>query len=193
MSTGIPRLARAVAVLAVMVSAVTAATATPAVANTCGPRLIVDYQEDAPSDLFILNNASNPGWSLDRVEIDFAGSRGGLIFDVTENGAGVSAYYPFREVGGGAVTSSRSEVTDGDTLLTLRFTVFLPGDRYVFTIDVDDTRPNSEQTQVSAAELDGSEVRAFFVRDDGVRQDLTTVFGIGTRADTGEVEACVVS
>jgi hypothetical protein len=190
MSAGIAKLAR---VTVFAVAAAMAANATPAAANTCGPRLIVDYQEDVPSDLFILHNASNPGWSLDRVEIDFAGSRGGLIFDVTEHGAGVSAYYPFREVGGGAVTSSRSEVTDGDTLLTLTFTVFLPGDRYVFAIDVDDTRANSEQTQVSAAELDGSEVRAFFVRDDGVRQDLTTVFGVGTRADTGEVEACVVS
>ena len=65
-----------------------------AAAEVCGPRLIVDFEESAPKDYFRLKNASETEWRIDRVEIDLRGS-GGLIFDVTGRGAGVSVYQPF--------------------------------------------------------------------------------------------------
>lgn len=113
----------------------------PAVAHAdaCGPRLVATFSEGAPADRFTLTNTSDPGWSVTEVEIDLGPSRGRVIFDVTERGAGLSVYQPFEEATGTAVIANRSEVTDGDTLLTLRFSRFAPGDTFGFTIDLDDT------------------------------------------------------
>jgi len=163
-----------------------------ALAETCGPRLVVIFAEGAPKDRFTLTNASDPGWSVTEVEIDLGPSRGRLIFDVTERGAGLSVYQPFEEAGGTAIVATRNEVSDGDTLLTLRFTSFEPGERYEFTIDLDDTVSGSP-TVISTAEIAEGLVRATFASVSGRVADKDAFFDEVSEADTGRLEACFVS
>ncbi len=164
-----------------------------AVAEVCGPRLIVDFEESAPKDYFRLKNASETEWRIDRVEIDLRGSGGGLIFDVTGRGAGVSVYQPFERAGGKAVVRGRSEVTDGDSTLSVAFDRFNTSDMFIFTIDVDDTLVASDQTRVSGGEIAGGLVRAWFQQEDGTVVERTGSFETDSRADTGKGEKCVIS
>lgn len=164
---------------------------TPAFADACGPRLVATFTEGAPADRFTLTNTSDPGWAVTEVEIDLGPSRGRVIFDVTEQGAGLSVYQPFEEATGTAVIADRSEVTDGDTLLTLRFSRFAPGDTFGFTIDLDDTA-GFAPTVVSTDEIAEGLVRARFTSDrgDATREGF---FDDNSEADTGRLEGCFVS
>ncbi len=161
-----------------------------ALADACGPRLIVTFQEDAPADRFTLVNASDPGWSVSEVEIDLGPSRGRLIFDVTERGAGESVYQPFEEARGTAEIAERTEISDGDSVMTLRFRRFGPGDQYGFTVDLDDTA-GFAPTIVSTDEIADGRVSARFTgRGDVTKEAL---FDDNSEADTGRLEACFVS
>ena len=164
----------------------------PALAEACGPRLIVEFREGAPKDRFTLINASDPGWSVASVVLDLGRSNGKLIFDVTDRGAGVSVFQPYEEAGGKATIAGRSSVTDGDSILSLAFSRFVPGDRYVFTIDLDDT-VGSAPTIVSGGEIDGGTVRVTFTDTAGQTVEKAAIFDAGSEADTGRLEACFVS
>ena len=164
-----------------------------AAAEVCGPRLIVDFEESAPKDFFFLKNTSETEWSVDRVVIDLGASQGGLIFDVTERGAGVSVYQPFERAGGKAVVRGRSEVTDGDAELSVAFERFNPQEMFVFTIDVDDTLVASDQTRISGGEIVGGKVRVWFTDVDGTVAERAAIFEANSRADTGKGKDCVIS
>jgi hypothetical protein len=161
-------------------------------AEACGPRLVVAFTEGAPKDRFTLTNASDPGWGVTSVEIDLGPSRGRLIFDTTERGAGESVYQPYEEAGGSATVSGRSQVTDGDTVIALQFASFAPGALSAFTIDLDDTVSGSP-TIVSDAEILGGRVQANFVKSDGQSAAKTAIFDDTSEADTGKLENCFVS
>lgn len=161
-------------------------------AETCGPRLVVDFLEGAPKDRFTLVNASDAGWSLRRAVIDLAGSAGGLYLDVSEDGAGVSVYQPYESLEGGAQVAEHPTPRDGDTALTFVFGAFPPGARFAFTIDVDDSLGRAP-TLVSGAEIGGATVRAVFVGPGGALVEKRARFDTESRADTGLVESCVVS
>lgn len=163
-----------------------------AAADACGPRLVVSFFEEA-SDVFLLHNASDPGWSLLRVEIDLRDAAGGLIFDVTGSGAGVSSYQPYAQTGGTAAIVARTEVNDGDSLMNLAFERFDPGERFMFTIDLDDTRPGPEQTWIDGAELIGGMVRGVFAAPDGREAERSGRFEADGKADTGRHENCLMS
>ncbi|MEQ8816587.1 MAG: hypothetical protein RLO51_26360 [Thalassobaculum sp.] len=160
-------------------------------ADACGPRLTVAFVEDA-ADYFELRNASEPGWSVQRVEIDLRDSAGRLIFDVTESGAGVSGWRSYAEAGGTAVSVARTEVTDGDSLLNIGFARFGPGEHFLFTIDLDDTLPGGTQTWVDGAEIAGGRVHAVFTRE-GDEVERSATFETDSTADTGRGENCLVS
>lgn len=162
-----------------------------ALADACGPRLVVTFSEGAPTDRFTLFNASDPGWAITEVEIDLGPSNGRLIFDVTERGAGFSVYQPFEEASGTATISGRTEVTDGDTVMTLTFSRFLPGEEFGFTIDLDDTAGFSP-TIVSSDEIAEGRVRARFTSERGTAEK-ESLFDDTSEADTGRLEACFVS
>ena len=166
----------------------------PAIAGTeaCGPRLIVDFLEASP-DRFALRNAGTPGWAVARVAIDLGPAHGGLIFDITESGAGVSAHQPYEAGGGTAALATRTDVTDGDHVMSLAFARFLPGERFEFAIDLDTTLPGHDQTWVSGADIEGGLVRAAFTGPDGATVDRTARFETDSRADTGRNESCLVS
>lgn len=162
-----------------------------AFAASCGPRLVATFSEGAPSDRFTLTNTSDPGWSVIEVELDLGPSRGRVIFDVTERGAGLSVYQPFEEATGTAVIADRSAVTDGDTLLTLRFSSFAPGDTFGFTIDLDDTA-GFAPTIVSTDEIADGRIRVRFTSDRG-EATREGYFDDNSEADTGRLEGCAVS
>lgn len=161
-------------------------------AGACGPRLIVEFVEESP-DFFVLRNASDPGWSVQRVEIDLRDSAGRLIFDVTGGGAGVSGFQPYTALGGTAVAIARAEVTDGDSLLNIGFARFAPGEHFLFTVDLDDTLPGQTQTWVDGAEIAGGRVHAVFTAADGIEAGRSATFETDSRADTGRHENCLVS
>lgn len=164
----------------------------PALAEACGPRLIVEFAEASP-DSFVLKNASDRGWSVLRVEIDLRASAGRLIFDVTEAGAGVSAYQPYAALGGTAAAVTRTDVTDGDSLLSIGFAKFAAGERFLFAIDLDDTLSRHTQTWIDGAEIAGGRVHAVFTSVDGLEAERSATFELDSRADTGRHENCLVS
>lgn len=161
-------------------------------ADACGPRLVVSFVEDA-ADVFVLQNASDPGWTVQRVEIDLRETGGGLIFDVTDAGAGVSGWQPYAPAGGTAVVVGRTAVTDGDRLLNMAFGRFDPGERFEFTIDLDDTLPAGTQTWIDSGELAGGRVHAVFAGPDGTTAERSATFGHGAQADTKRHENCLIS
>lgn len=131
-------------------------TATTALAD-----LAVRFVEGAPTDRFEFeNNATCPIMDA-TLTVDLAGSVAGLIFDVTGAGAGVQVYQPFEIVAGAQSLSAVPTVKDGDTGLAMQVTRLAPGDRIVFTIDVDDTIDQRESI-VSNAEIEGATVRLLF-------------------------------
>lgn len=180
----------AVAFLVLFLPAMLAAAA--ARADACGPRLIVEFVE-APTDVFELRNAGDTGWAVTHVEIDLGSAAGGLIFDVTDGGAGVSGYHPYAEAGGTAITAGRSAVTDGDSRLTISFARFRPGELYRFGIDVDSTGPVSAQTWVSGTDIAGGTIRVLFTGAGGETAERTARFETDSLADTGRNESCLVS
>lgn len=177
-----------------LIAAILILLAVPAMAHAdaCGPRLIVEFVEDS-ADFFVLRNASEPGWSVLRVEIDLRDSAGGLIFDVTESGAGVSAFQPYTAAGGTAAAAGRTEGTDGDSLLSIGFDRFGPGEHFVFSIDLDDTLPGHTQTWIDGAEIEGGVVHAVFSGPGGAEAERSGRFETDSRADTGRGENCLIS
>lgn len=119
--------------------------------------LAVSFVEGAPKDRFVFENASDCALKDAVITVDLAGSSGRLIFDVTEQGAGVSVYQPFEVVAGSASLRETPIVKDGDTELKLSVIELWPGDAIAFTIDVDDTIGQRE-TVVAGAEITGASI-----------------------------------
>lgn len=127
--------------------------ATPALGD-----LSMEFREGAPKDRFALTNTGTCPTGPLTVTLDLTGSNGGLIFDVTGEGAGVSVFQPFETVSGAAVLSSKPEVRDGDRVIVLHLKGLDAGQDVAFTIDVDDTGPASP-TIVSGSEIRGAVFR----------------------------------
>ena len=96
--------------LAILLTALT----TPALAAG----LTVRFIEGAPTDRFEIINATGCETGALELRIDLTGSAGGLIFDTTATGAGVSVFQPFR-VAEGPLALASGTVKDGDRVLVL--------------------------------------------------------------------------
>ncbi|MEO0385631.1 MAG: aggregation factor core [Pseudomonadota bacterium] len=118
----------------------------------------VTFIEGAPKDRFTITNTGSCALGPVDVTIDLSGSSAGLVFDVTEQGAGVEVFQPFELVSGSSLLSSTPSVRDGDNGLTLALTNLDQGQSVAFTIDVDDTIGAREIT-VSRAEISGAGIR----------------------------------
>ena len=129
-----------------------AALSAPAAAD-----MVVRFDEGAPKDRFSITNASGCAFGAMTVKIDLSGSAGGLIFDVTGQGAGVEVFQPLELVSGRDVVAEVPTVADGDTDVSLRLTGLGPNATVAFTIDVDDTAGQSE-TMVNSSEISGAKV-----------------------------------
>lgn len=136
----------------ILLAAISTLLAAPTFAD-----VIVSFDEGAPKDRFTLTNAGDCPLGKMTVVLDLGASAAGLIFDVTEKGAGVSVFQPLEFVAGQEFLMSVPEVRDGDTRLELSIDTLGPGQSIAFTIDVDDTA-GSSATMISGAEIQGARV-----------------------------------
>lgn len=143
--------------------------------------LNIRFVESAPKDSFIIKNDAACDVGQLRVTFDLVGSAGKLIFDTTDTGAGVEVFQPFEVVEGEITLISSPAVSDGDAELTIQVAELLSGTQARFTIDVDDTLPNSElgMIQVTGSEISGGVVR---VVEEGRPQAIITTFDDNSEA-----------
>jgi len=89
------------------------------------------------------------------VEIDLSDSAGRLIFDTTASGAGVEVFQPFEVTSGELQLQQTDRINDGEQSLSVIIKRLSPNASASFTIDVDDTLPESElgRIRVSGAEI----------------------------------------
>ncbi|MEN0041637.1 MAG: aggregation factor core [Pseudomonadota bacterium] len=130
-----------------------ALTAAPAFAE-----VDVSFIEGAPKDRFQIANNAQCDIENAELTIDLEGSAGGLIFDVTDTGAGVEVFQPFEVVAGVAFLANAPVVRDGDRRIALSIGQLPAGQTIAFTIDVDDTI-NAREITVTDSELSGGSVR----------------------------------
>ena len=76
--------------------------------------LQVEFVEGAPKDRFVFTNVGDCALGAGQFEIDFVNSSAGLIFDVTNEGAGVEVFQPFEITVGAEYLTSQPLITDGD-------------------------------------------------------------------------------
>ncbi|MBT8435549.1 MAG: aggregation factor core [Gammaproteobacteria bacterium] len=140
----------------------------------------VDFVESAPKDLFKVRNTGACTLQELILTIDLRQSDGRLIFDTTASGAGVDVFQPFEAREGGIELLSSDRVSDGDADLSLKIDRLPPGRSASFTIDVDDTLPNSElgKTRVAGSEINNGLVKLSV----GDQQPVTAVFGADSKA-----------
>jgi hypothetical protein len=132
------------------------------------------FIESAPRDRFEIRNDSSAGQRIQRLTLDLSPSAGKLIFDTIEGGTGVEVFQPFRVETGEARLRGSPVIQDGSERLTLDFTRFEPGQRFVFSIDVDDQLSASDlgQIRVSGREMEGALLNAVFGPSGGAGAEL---------------------
>lgn len=136
------------------------------------------FIEGAPTDRFIFTNESDAGWSISRLELELGSSTSNLIFDTTDQGAGVDVFQPFKSETGSAALLSQPTVDDGDQRLELVFSHFKPSESFQFTIDLDDQLSDSDlgQIRISDSEIQGATVQINVVSDTGQTTTLSAEF-----------------
>lgn len=142
--------------------------------------LSVRFVEGAPKDRFIVENLGACPIGSASVTLDLTASRGGLYFDVTAKGAGVSVYQPVEIERGAAFVAEMAPVPDGATSVGLMLRDLPPGEAVVLTTDLDD-RTGQGATIVGDAEIagaaviiavQGERISGYFGKDAGVRLAL---------------------
>jgi hypothetical protein len=126
--------------------------------TACVHGVSMAFTESAPRDQFEIRNESSAGQHILRLTLNLSGSAGRLIFDTIEGGTGVEVFQPFRIESGDAKLKNPPVIHDGSNRLTLEFSRFEPGQRFGFSIDVDDTLPTSDlgQIRISGREMEGA-------------------------------------
>ncbi|MGJ8610631.1 MAG: hypothetical protein ACSHWY_06030 [Octadecabacter sp.] len=143
----------------------------------------VTFRDGAPKDRFAITNTADCETAPFDLTIDLVGSPSNLIFDITGDGAGVEVFQPFELVSGSDSVLGVSDVSDGDTMLTLSMAALPAGGGVAFTIDLDDTVGTREIT-VSGSEIEGASI-AIQMGD----QASTGIFDAQGQA-TAVTEAC---
>lgn len=128
-----------------------------ALSTTAWAEVHVRFYEGAPKDRFEVEYKGKCPVSDVELEIDLGTSAAGLILDTTATGAGVSVYQPLEFVAGQDLLKTMPLAMDGDTTITMSVAILRPGDRIVFTTDVDDTK-GTGPTMISGAEITGAMV-----------------------------------
>ena len=119
--------------------------------------LQVEFVEGAPKDRFVFTNVGDCALGAGQFEIDFVNSSAGLIFDVTNEGAGVEVFQPFEITVGSEYLTSQPLITDGDQRAILDISGLGVTETIAFTIDVDDTIGTRAIT-VADSEISGTTV-----------------------------------
>ena len=133
-------------------------------APACEHEVSLVFTESAPRDLFEMSSGSSKGQSIQGTTLDLAGSAGRLVFDTVEGGTGVEVFQPFRVESGEARLANSPAVPDGSDRLELVFDRFEAGQRFRFSVDVDDRLTASElgQIRVSGREMEGALMTVVF-------------------------------
>jgi len=144
--------------------AMSLATGLPVHANaeTCNVNIHARFIEGAPRDRFIIENKSKAGMEIASLELNLQPSTGRLIFDTESGGSGVEVFQLYRGETSDAALAKAPNVRDGDDRLDLAFATFSAGQKYQFSIDIDDRLANSDlgQIRVSGGEMQGAELIA---------------------------------
>lgn len=111
----------------------------------------------APKDPFSISIDGACALHAASFTIDLVTAPAGLLFDVTDQGAGVHVFQPFELTAGRDLVLDPPLVKDGDKAVTLRVARLVSGQSVGFTIDVDDTG-DSRPTMISGAEIAGATV-----------------------------------
>jgi len=117
----------------------------------------VQFIEGAPKDRFTVKNVGACALGAGELTIDFAASDAGLIFDVTNTGAGVEVFQPFEVTAGAQYLTALPTFSDGDQRATLSMAGLGQDEMIAFTIDVDDTNGTREIT-VTDSEIRGATI-----------------------------------
>ncbi|MTH97672.1 aggregation factor core [Roseibium sp. RKSG952] len=130
--------------------------ATPATAG-----ISIGFIESAPKDRFVVLNTSTCPTGPITLSIDLSESAGNLIFDTEASGAGVEVFQPFELTRGAEMIETIRAPQDGGHALEITLLDLLPDQPLEFTIDVDDTLPDSAlgQTRVAGSEIAGGRVQ----------------------------------
>ena len=140
----------------------------------------VDFTESAPKDRFTIKNTGGCALNDLTLMLDLSNSAGKLIFDTTASGAGVEVFQPFEISKGDMKLISALTVNDGDTALSLSIPSLPSGEAVSFTIDVDDTLPQSElgKIRVTGAEIARSRLQVRV----GAQKPVSAFFDKNSRA-----------
>ena len=148
--------------------------------SPCYANLQVQFIEGAPKDRFVIMNVGSCDIGAAEFTIDFATSNAGLIFDVTDTGAGVEVFQPFEVTVGAQYLTTMPTISDGDLQANLAMTGLGQNESIAFTIDVDDTSGAREIT-VADSEIRGTTVSLLVndtvystVMDDGAQVVIDT-------------------
>jgi hypothetical protein len=118
------------------------------------------FVDAAPKDRFTIRNADICATGPIRITVDLTDTAGGLYFDTTVRGAGVSVYQPFELAGGAEHVAAVTPVADGARGFTIEIIDLPPGAVVTVTTDVDDALPQSAMgpTRVDGGEILGGRV-----------------------------------
>ncbi len=124
--------------------------------------------QDVVGDVFEITFLGGaPGTQLTelRINTDKLGDGltiGDCFFDIAPDGLGAFGSQPFQVLDSTGIDSVSVEVSDGGTLLILRFTGFDAGERLVFSIDVDEMGFLGANAVAEGNEFEGSTLWASF-------------------------------
>jgi hypothetical protein len=145
--------------------------------STAQADLNVKFVEGAPKDRFRIENTGTCDIQNASLSIDLSSSQGGLIFDVTSEGAGVEVFQPFEIVEGREAVSEIPAILDGQSNVTLEIEKLQPNQVIVFTIDVDDTLGQREIT------VTGSEIKGGSIGFETAQRQEFALFSSGSLAE----------
>jgi len=162
-------------------------------ARACGPKVEIRFFESSDGDLFEVINRSQEPWLISSITIYLSGSSGGLIFDTASGGSGASMHAPLEIVSGDVGFMGASPVEDGSEIVSLQFSRFLPGMKFLFAVDVDDRLGDSEfgQAVISGPELEGARASAELQMKSGRKARAKGSFGDNGEAKLGDGGLCV--
>jgi hypothetical protein len=171
-------------------AAATLLALSPVLAEACGPRVELEFYESDGGDVFKIHNKSQKPWSVASVVLSLVATRGRVVFDTADGGAGTSMYYPFHPGAGDVGFVGATPVGDGDRALALKFSDFGPGKTFTFTVDVDaKSESGIDLPMVSDADMEGATGEAEMVKGaDKLR--ATGTFGRQGKAVIGEGGLC---
>lgn len=140
--------------------------------------LDVQFIEGAPKDRFVFHNTGQCPLPPSSVIVDLQSSMGGLVFDTEVDGPGANVWQPFELAEGAHAAIAATVVIDGARSLQVDLTGLAPGERFAFTIDVDDTLVAGPmgQTMVSGTEIQGAVVRVHHI-EAAIQSDREGIFG----------------